>query len=575
MFAMRLSVVLALWLVLAPVGLAATLVHNVSGYTLHQGRLQRFAALEFDAGRVTRLYSTEAEAGASKAGTRVDGGGATLLPGLIDAHGHIAALGRALGTVDLVGSASESEAARRVAAFAARNPGDGWLLGRGWNQVLWPGKSFPARAALDAAAKDRPVALARVDGHALWVNSAALAAAGIDANTPDPAGGQIVRDNAGEPTGVLIDNAMLAVQSIIPEDSVEQRAAVLLRAMRSLAAVGMTSTHDAFTSPIDVQALRLLRARGEMPVRVYGMLDVLDPGNDPYLAEGPLLDPERRLEIRAVKISSDGALGSRGAALFEDYSDMPGHRGLLLLSDEQLEHHIGRAMAAGFQVNTHAIGDRANDKVLGYYEALIRRHDSRHLRHRIEHAQILRPADLPRLARAGIIASVQPTHATSDKNMAADRLGEERLAAAYAWKQLLDSGAQVAGGSDYPVESSNPFYGLHAAVTRQDHDNQPVGGWLPRELVSREQALAMFTEGAAYAAHQEDDLGSLMPGYLADFILVREDYFTVAPEDIWKMQVLSTWVAGEQVHAEPLSPEAASQPTSASSADAMASAWRP
>jgi predicted amidohydrolase YtcJ len=551
---MRILCLLALCLAPVPAGLAATLVHNVTGYTLHRGELHGFAALEFDAGRVTRLYSSEEEAGASEAETRVDGGGATLLPGLIDAHGHVAALGQALGTVDLVGSASEVEAASRVAAFASRNPGEGWVLGRGWNQVLWPGKSFPGRAALDAAVKDRPVALARIDGHALWVNSAALAAAGIDTETPDPAGGQIVRDPRGEPTGVLVDNAMQAVESIIPEDSVEQRAAVLLRAMRSLAAVGITSTHDAFTSPVDVRALRLLRERGDMPVRVYGMLDVLDPGNDPYLADGPMLDPERMLEIRAVKVSSDGALGSRGAALFEDYSDMPGHRGLLLLSDEQLEHHIGRAMAAGFQVNTHAIGDRANDKVLGFYEALIRRYDSRRLRHRIEHAQILRPADLPRLAKAGIIASVQPTHATSDKNMAADRLGEERLEAAYAWKQLLDSGARVAGGSDYPVESSNPFFGLHAAVTRQDHDNQPAGGWLPGELVSREHALAMFTEGAAYAAHQEDDIGSLMPGYLADFILVQEDYFSMAPEDIWKTRVLSTWVAGERVYAAPPSP---------------------
>ncbi len=534
--------------------LAATLVHNVRGYTMDDGKLLRFAALEFDGGKVTMLYPDADSAAASKAAQRIDGAGATLLPGLIDAHGHVSSLGRALNAVDLVGAVSEQEAVQRVSEFANRNPGEGWLLGRGWNQVLWPGKAFPALAALDRVTGDRPAALNRVDGHAMWVNSAALRAAGIDDSTPDPDGGQIIRDAQGHATGVLIDNAMLRVEQSIPADSDAQNAAILLQAMQALAAEGLTSVHDAFTTPQDVRSLQSLSKQGKMPMRFYAMLDVLNPDNDLYLKQGPIIDPEHKLDIRAVKISSDGALGSRGAALFEDYSDAPGQRGLLLLNDEQLEHHIQRAMKAGYQVNTHAIGDRANDRVLDYYERLIKQEDSRALRHRIEHAQVLRVADIPRLAKAGIIASIQPTHATSDKNMAGDRLGEARLAGAYAWKQLMASGARMAGGSDFPVEPANPFFGLHAAITRQSHDDQPPGGWLPKEKLSREVGLSLFTEFAAYAAHQEKVIGRLLPGYFADFILVRDDYFESPEQDIWKNQVLGTWVAGEQVYAaEPAS----------------------
>jgi len=254
------------------------------------------------------------------------------------------------------------------------------------------------------------------------------------------------------------------------------------------------------------------------------------------------------LDIRSVKISADGALGSRGAALFEEYSDDPGNKGLLLVSDEQLDHHIGRAMAAGYQVCIHAIGDLANARVLDYFEPLIKRYDSRDLRHRDEHAQIVRLQDIPRFAELGVIASVQPTHATSDKNMAGDRLGNERLAGAYAWRKLLNAKAIVAGGSDFPVESPNPFFGLHAAVTRQSHDNEPSGGWLPQEKLTRDEALSIFTEGAAYAAHQEKVIGRLLPGYYADFILVRDNYFEVPERDIWKNQVLATYVAGRRVY---------------------------
>ncbi|MEP6388754.1 MAG: amidohydrolase [Halioglobus sp.] len=528
---------------------AATLVHNVSGYTMDGPELVTFSALEFDDGKVTRLYSAESDAQQSTATQRIDGKGMTLLPGLIDAHGHVSSHGRALASVDLVGVDSESAAVARVLDFiSAESIKNTWVQGRGWNQVLWPSKEFPSRQSLDAVSGDAAVVLGRVDGHAVWVNTRALALAGITDDTPDPAGGQIIRDEQGKATGVLIDNAMTMVFSVMPVDSDEQIADYQARALHDLAANGLTSVHDAGITAQEVRGFRSLLKAHEMAVRVYAMLDVLDPANDADLEAGPSQDDAQLLVVRSVKISADGALGSRGAALFEDYSDKPGHRGLLLLTDEELKHHMGRAVAAGYQVNTHAIGDLANDRVLVNYEMLNKEGASRALRHRVEHAQILRPQDVSRFAAAGIVASIQPTHATSDKNMAGDRLGEERLKAAYAWSTLLDSGAQLAGGSDFPVESVNPFYGLHAAVTRQSHDNEPEGGWFPGQKLSREASLSLFTQDAAFAAHQEKEIGRLLPGYYADFILVSDNYFDQPENAIWKNRVEATYVAGSRVY---------------------------
>jgi predicted amidohydrolase YtcJ len=527
---------------------AATLIHNVRGYTMNAGQRVEFAALEFDAGRITRVYRTGDPLSRSTAETRIDAGGATLLPGLIDAHGHVSSYGRALSAVDLVGSESEADAASRVQSFIEAHPGQEWITGRGWNQVLWPAKQFPDRKTLDAVSGKHPVALQRIDGHAMWANSEALRQAGIGADTPDPDGGQIIRDADGRATGVLIDNAMNMVFRILPPITDARMADFQLTALENLASTGLTSVHDAGITAQEVRGFQALRRENRLPIRVYAMLDVQDAANDAYLREGPLIDPKRMLDIRSVKISADGALGSRGAALFEDYSDEPGQRGLLLVSEEQLDHHMERAMRADFQVNIHAIGDLANARVLDFFEQLVKRYDNAHLRHRDEHSQIIRPSDIQRFAELGVIASIQPIHATSDKNMAGDRLGEERLAGAYAWKSLLDSGASLAGGSDFPVEPANPFFGLHAAVTRQGRDDQPPGGWLPDQKLSREQALSLFTEGAAYAAHQESVIGRLEPGYAADFILVKDDYFAVPAEDIWKNVVLETWVAGQRVY---------------------------
>jgi len=535
---------LGLLLTLSLTATASTLVFNVQGYTMNDGERLEFIALEYDQGKVTHLHTDASSVAASHAETRIDGKGATLLPGLIDAHGHITSHGRALSAVDLVGSPSEADASARVAAFIKTHADQEWITGRGWNQVLWPVKEFPNRTSLDAVSNDKIIALGRIDGHALWVNSAALKLAGIDDDTADPDGGEILRDSDGHATGILIDNAMTLVGQAMPPVLDKDMQEYALVAMRDLASEGLTSVHDAGITAQEVRAFQALRRVNNMPIRVYAMLDITDPANAKYLREGPLIDPEDMLVIRSIKISADGALGSRGAALFADYSDQPGQRGLLLTTDEQLDRYISSAMAAGFQVNTHAIGDLANARVLDYYETMIKRYDTRDLRHRNEHAQIIRPQDIPRFAEIGVIASIQPTHATSDKNMAGDRLGKERLAGAYAWKKLIDSGANVAGGSDFPVEYANPFFGLHAAVTRQSQDNQPPGGWMPEEKLTREQALSLFTENAAWAAHQENVIGKLLPGYAADFILVRDNYFTIPQQDIWKNKVIATYVNG-------------------------------
>jgi predicted amidohydrolase YtcJ len=310
----------------------------------------------------------------------------------------------------------------------------------------------------------------------------------------------------------------------------------------------MTGAHDAGSTALEIDAYDSLLADGDFPMRIYSMLRMADPLIEEKWAAGPRALSNDLFVLRSVKISADGALGSRGAALFEDYSDDPGNKGLLLLSDEALASQIRESAELGFQVNVHAIGDLANAKVLDEFEALSTAPQQRALRHRVEHAQILRTQDIERFAELDVIASVQPTHATSDKNMAGDRVGEARLEGAYAWQTLFESGAKLAGGSDFPVEPPNPFFGLHAAVTRQDRDGEPPGGWRVGEALSRDKALSLFPEDAAYAGHAEEKLGRLLPGYAADFILVRDDFFTVPREQLWSNKVLLTVVAGEIVY---------------------------
>jgi len=529
---------------------ADTLVHNITGYTSTDKGVLQFDGLLIDGqGKVVKTLDAKSVASLLKDSSKglevIDGQGKFMLPGLIDAHGHIQGYGKALSNVDLTISKSAEHAAELVAEYAKKNPEQEWVLGRGWNQVLWTKNRFPNAETLDNAVPGKPVALNRIDGHAMWANSEALKRAGISKDSLDPAGGEIIRDENGNPTGVLIDNAMNMVTRALPKQSMEERIFYIQKSLKALAAEGLTSVHDAGISPAEVQAFKIIADQGELDVRVYGMLAVTSKGYAEYISKGtePSLYDDR-LSFRSIKIQIDGALGSRGAALDQPYSDRPDSSGLLLHTEEQTEALTIEAMEHGFQVNTHAIGDRGNRLLLDIFSKYPKH---RGLRNRVEHAQIVHVEDIPRFKALDVIPSMQPTHATSDKNMAKDRLGEKRLAGAYAWRKFLKQGSPIASGSDFPVEPANPFFGLHAAVTRQDRENQPLGGWRPEDKMTREEALRSFTLDAAYSGHQENVLGSLEKGKWADFIILEEDYFAVAEENIWKIKVLETWQAGKKV----------------------------
>ncbi len=525
-----------------------SLITNIKGYSVNDGKLTQFKAIAFKGDKIDRIFGQDEPLPDDADIKLIDGQGQTMLPGLIDAHGHVLGYGLSLMRVQLRGAKSEQDVVERVQLFRAENPELNWIQGRGWNQVLWPEKSFPTAATLDKHFPNTPVWLRRIDGHAGWANSAAIKLANIGAQTQSPQGGEIVRDANGEPTGVFIDNAMDLITENIPSLTRSEQKSVLLTSMNALAKLGLTSVHDAGVGSMTLEVYRSLAQSEQMPIRVYAMVSAADEEFESLMEKGPYQDPRDKLVISSVKISSDGALGSRGAALIEDYSDLPGHKGLLLYSDAKLTNTMKMAMEAGFQVNTHAIGDNANKLVLDNYERLIKQTGTRNLRHRVEHAQVLRLVDIPRFANLNVIASMQATHATSDKNMAEERLGSERIKGAYAWRKLLGSGAIIAAGSDFPIESANPFFGLHASATRQDQQNLPEGGWYSQEKMTLSEALNSFTRDAAFSAHQENQIGQLKPGMKADFILIDSDIFNIEPESLWQTKVNQTWVDGVRIY---------------------------
>ncbi len=534
-------------LALAPNAQADVLVDNIQGLTIDKdGEIDRFEAMWIDDdGRVKQVFDRR-DRRPERTDYRVDGQGRVVVPGMIDAHLHVMGLGFGALTLDLSQTRSLAEAQDAIRAFAAENPDRPWIIGRGWNQELWGLGRFPTAAELDEAVGDRPVYLERVDGHAGWANSRAIAAAGVSAATKDPSGGRIERLAGSQtPAGVFIDAAGELVQKAVPPPRPDDRDVALLAAQRRLLSSGVTAAADMGTTIEDWQTYRRAGDIGTLKLRIMAYAHGVDameliggPGPTPWLYDD-------RLRLNGVKLYLDGALGSRGAWLLEPYADDPGNTGLPLLTQAQLRNLMSRAAMEDFQLAIHAIGDAANREVLEAIEELSGSYPDR--RWRIEHAQIVDPADIPVFGRNGIIASMQPVHQTSDRTMAEARLDPARLQGAYAWASLDRAGSRLAFGSDAPVESPDPFAGLAAAISRTDAEGLPPGGWMPEQAVSRELALAGFTANAAFAGFAEGRFGRLVPGERADFLFIDRDPMIASPAELRATNILETWIGGERV----------------------------
>jgi hypothetical protein len=538
---------IAALLLLAPApALADALVDNVTGVRLDRnGRVQRFNALLLSPdGKVVRHLQAR-DKRPEKLDWRADMKGRVMMPGFVDAHGHVMGLGLRAMELDLSAARTLAEAQTMIAAYVQANPDRKWITGGGWNQERWGLGRFPTAAELDQVAGDRPVFLERADGHAGWASSAAMRAAGVTAATASPAGGRI-EQAGGRPSGVFVDAAMQLVTKAIPQPIGKERDSAFLRAQQILLSSGVTATADMGTSLDDWMTFRRIADQGYLRVRVIsygaGVEDTLrigGTGPTPWLYND-------KLRLVGVKLYGDGALGSRGAWLKSPYADAPGESGLGFTTDAQLKNLMSRAAMDGYQVAVHAIGDRANGQVLGAVEELALTYKGDR-RWRVEHAQVVDPADLKRFGRNGVIASMQPVHQTSDRTMAEARLGPARLAGAYAWRSMLANGSRLAFGSDYPVEKPDPFAGWAAAFTRTDADGQPIGGWRPEEALTREQAWRGFTTDAAYAGFAEAKFGGLEVGQRADFIIVDRDPMLAGATELRQTRVLETWVGGEKV----------------------------
>ena len=536
----------------APQPAADLIVTNARIYTADDSRplVEAFAVR---GNRIVFTGSAREAATLKGATTRVvDAGGRTVIPGMVDAHAHFAGLAQTLRAVDLVGTKSVTEVIARVQAKAATLPKGTWITGRGWDQNAWGDTRFPTHDALSAAVPDHPVLLTRVDGHANFVNAAAMKLAGVTAATKDPSGGKIQRDANGAPTGVFIDNAQRLVGSKVPELTRDEMRAALKDAIARMHSLGLVGMHDAGASRANIELFEDMAQKRELDLRLYVMIGDNAEALKHYFQVGPrsaLYDGQ--VWVRAVKLYADGAMGSRGAALLEPYSDDPNNTGLLLSAPSHIEEVARQGLAAGFQINTHAIGDRGNRVVLDAYDKALAATPRADHRFRVEHAQILHQDDIPRFAQMGVIPSMQASHQTSDMYWIGKRLGPTRLYGAYAWQSLLQTGVIIPNGSDFPVEAVNPLISFHASIARQDARDWPAGGWYPEQKMSREDALRSMTLWAAYAGFQEKELGSITPGKYADFVVLDQDIMRVPAELVLQTRVLSTWVGGRRVYEAP------------------------
>jgi predicted amidohydrolase YtcJ len=526
-----------------------TLLTNLRA-CLDPGQPATAAALVLSEGHI-EFVGAEEEAKRRSPGARViELAGGVVYPGFIDSHGHLWELGELLETADLKGGCSEKECAERMKESARRQSGAGWVIGSGWDQNLWAGKALPDAQTLDAVLPARPALARRVDGHALWVNTAAMRAAGISRATPEVSGGRIVRRADGEPSGVFLDNAADLISAAQPPSSVEDLRRRFRLALLACAAAGLTAVGDASgdTPGYDERVLPVLTdmARaGDLPIRVYATFGGRDAELDSRLARGRV--SEGLLTIRAVKFYMDGALGSRGAALLADYSDDPGNRGFFVTEPSRLQPLVEKCFAAGFQVWIHAIGDRANRAALDAIEQGLKSVRPTDPRPRIEHAQVVAGSDRPRFSALAAIASIQPSFATSDMRWAESRLSSARIGEAYAWRSLQAAGARLCGGSDFPWESHRPLLGIFAAVSREDVSGEPPGGWRSEEDLSRAAAISLYTRDAAYAMFDENHRGGIAPGFDADLTVLDRDLATCPIAEIPRAKVLLTMVGGRVV----------------------------
>jgi predicted amidohydrolase YtcJ len=531
---------------------ADLIVTNARIYTVDDAR-PTAAALAVKDGRV-QYVGSEAEVLALRGpSTRVlDAHGNTVVPGIVDGHAHLLGLGFSLANVNLADTRSYDEVIRRVVERLPGTAPGRWIQGRGWDQNKWGDTRFPTHEALSRATPNNPVALERIDGHAILANAAAMKAAGVTAATKDPTGGRLERTAAGEPTGVFVDNAKSLIERVIPSPSKDEVRQATLAAIKEAQRFGLVGVHDAGEPREVIDLFEDMARAGEFGLRGYIMISDDSATIAHYFARGPqsaLYDGH--IWIRTIKLYADGALGSRGAALLDPYSDDPNNSGLLLSPPEHIKDVASRALEHGFQVATHAIGDRGNRIVLDAYEAALAGQPTTDHRFRIEHAQILNFADIPRFAKLGVIPAMQAVHQSSDMTWAPNRIGYARSLGAYAWRSLLNTGAIIPNGSDFPVERVNPLFSFHAAVARTDDNDWPPGGWFPAEKMTRDEALRSLTIWPAFAAFQEHVMGSLTPGKYADFVILDQDIMQIPEQMILKTKVVATYIGGKSVYERP------------------------